>query len=165
MTESSSCHTLPCYVASADVEQYTVLVTCSWFIRAHNNHVERHKLLYRISCMTTCTVNYNAGKGIPNERQIQRYGATPLPPHFLPLREVARQMYLEQGGDLTAFSVYGMDPLRNRQDLMLRRHGLFQERNPSWEQLFSNVITGDGKMLKDAILNFLHITKAFEQLL
>ena len=107
----------------------------------------------------------HAGKGIPNEREKHRYGVTPLPPYVLPSIDAARQMYLEQGGNLRAFSVYGRDPLRNRQDLMLRRDGLFHERNASWEEIFSSVINGDGLRLKEAILSFINITKSFEQFL
>ena len=74
-------------------------------------------------------------------------------------------MYTEQGGNLTAFGISGRDPLRNWQDLILRRDGLFHERNPSWEQIFSNVTSGDGNKLEEAILSFIEITHSFEQLL
>ena len=74
-------------------------------------------------------------------------------------------MYLDQGGNLTAFSPFGKDPLRNREDLVRRRDGIFQDRNPPYEHIFSNVVNGNGQELKDAILSFLDITKSLEQLL
>ena len=68
---------------------------------------------------------------------------------MLPSTEAARHMYLAQGGNLTDYSICGMDPLP---DLVWRRDALFHERNPTWQQIFSNVASGDGEMLKQAIL-------------
>lgn len=116
-------------------------------------------------CISHSCLDIHTGKGIPNKREKQKHGVTPLPPHSLPSTEVAKQMYLEHGGNLRAFSVSGRDPLRNRQDLVLRRDGLFNERNPSWQQIFSNVASHDGKQLEDAILSFIDITRSFEQML
>lgn len=116
--------------------------------------------------LTSCsTIVLYAGKGVPNNRERQRYGVTPLPPRVLPSTDSARQMYLDQGGNLTAFSPFGKDPLRNREDLVKRRDGLFQESNPPYEQIFSNVMTGDGQELEDAILKFMDITRSLERLL
>lgn len=91
-------------------------------------------------CMSHSCLDIHTGKGIPNEREKQRHGVTPLPPHSLPSTEAAKQMYLENGGNLRAFSVSSRDPLRNRQDLVLRRDGLFHERNPSWQQILQVVM-------------------------
>ena len=85
---------------------------------------------YFLNIVMLTTILHYTGKGIPNERERQRYGATRLPPSVLPLTDSARQMYLDQGGNLTAFSSSGKDPLRNREDLARRRYGLFHDRNP-----------------------------------
>lgn len=131
-------------------------------------------MMYRLGTTPKCfsifvgwawELNIFAGKGVPNELEKRQCGTTPLPPNTLPSTHMARDMYLEQGGDLTAFSYCGNDPLRNRQDLVERRDRLFYDRNPSYQEIYSNVSSSDGQQLKCAILSFIGITESLQQLL
>ena len=50
----------------------------------------------------------NAGGGNPNDRALQRMGVTPIP-----RGDVARKQYIDQGGSITQFGTFGVDPLPN----------------------------------------------------
>lgn len=78
---------------------------------------------------------------------------------------LARQQYEAQGGSITAFGQFGIDPLRNRQDLVIRRDSLFAEQNPPFNIMFSDVVSSSGIYLRDGILNFIFLTEQLEQLL
>lgn len=107
----------------------------------------------------------HAGGGNPNDRALQRMGVTPIPVGVLPHGDVARQQYIDQGGSITQFGTFGVDPLRNRADLVIRRDALFEMQNPSFDVVFSNVVSGNGNLLQDCILNFISVTNSLEQLL
>lgn len=91
-------------------------------------------------------------------------GVTPVPGGVLPPGSAARQQYIDQGGSITQFGRFGVDPLRSRVDLIMRRDGLFASQNPSFDNIFSNVISGNGNLLQDSIVNFINITERMEQL-
>ena len=109
-------------------------------------------------------VYYNIGGGTPNSKAVERSGTSPVTT-VLPVGSLARREYEAQGGSITQFGEFGVDPLRNREDLVRRRDGLFAEQSPSFSAMFSNVVSGNGNYFKDGILNFISITKSFEQLL
>lgn len=56
------------------------------------------------------------GGGTPNDRSEQIVGTT-LNAGSLPSSSAAKQEYEAQGGQITAASLFGVDPLRNRPDL------------------------------------------------
>ena len=72
----------------------------------------------------------------------------------MPTGAIAKQQYEAQGGNITPFGKFGADPLRNRQDLVNRRDGLFAEQNPPFSILFSDVVSGNGNRFRDGILNY-----------
>ena len=78
-------------------------------------------------------------------------GVTPIPVGVLPHGDVARQQYIHQGGSITQFGTFGVDPLQNRADLVIRRDALIKKQNPS----FTNVVSGNGNLLQDCMLNFI----------
>ena len=96
---------------------------------------------------------------------VERPGTTPVMSGVLPVGSLARFQYEAQGGSISQFGEFGVDPLRNREDLVCRRDGLFAEQSHSFSAMFSNVVSGNGNYFKDGILNFISITKLFEQLL
>ena len=108
---------------------------------------------------------YPIGGGTPSSKATERLGTTRSPPGVLPTGAMAKQQYEAQGGNITPFGEFGADPLRNRQDLVNRRDGLFAEQNPPFSILFSDVISGNGNHFRDGILNFITITRLLEQLL
>ena len=101
----------------------------------------------------------------PNDRSEQRVGRTPLNAGSLPSSSVAKQEYEAQGGQITAASLFGVDPLCKRPDLVLRRDGLLAASNPPFKSIFCNTVSGTGNQLKDCILIFIDITHDLEQLL
>lgn len=96
---------------------------------------------------------------------LNRVGITPLNAGSLPSSSVAKREYEAQGGQITATSLFGVDPLRNRPDLVLRRDRLLTSSNPSFKAIFCNTVSGNGNQLKDCILHFIDITFNLEQLL
>ena len=105
------------------------------------------------------------GGGTPNNRSEQRVGTTPLNVGSLPSSSAAKQEYEAQGGQIAAASLFGVDPLRNRPDLVMRRDGLLAASNPPFKSIFCNTVSGTGNQLKDCILTFIHISHDLEQLL
>ena len=122
-------------------------------------------LLYPKLIILCQNVYNNAGGGNPNDRALQRMGVTPIPIGVLPCGDVARKQYIDQGGSITQFGTFGVDPLRNRADLVIRRDALFEMQNPSFDTVFSNVVSGNGNLLQDCILKFISVTDNLEQLL
>ena len=49
--------------------------------------------------------------------------------------------------------------------IVIRRDAHFEMRNPSFDTVFSNVISGNGNLLQDSILKFISVTDDLEQLL
>lgn len=77
---------------------------------------------------------------------------------------MAQQEYEVQGGQLTAVSNFGVDPLRNRPDLVIRRDQLLAESNPPFDAIFCNIVHGNGNNFKDCVLKFIDVTLNLEQL-
>ena len=67
------------------------------------------------------TIQHSDG-GSPNSKASTRIGVSPLPAGMLPTGEDARLEYTRQGGTLTAFGEFGIDPLKDRPDLISRRN-------------------------------------------
>ena len=67
-----------------------------------------------------------------------------------------------QGGSLAQF--FGIDPLYNRADLIWQRETYFISSHSSFDDMFSNAVTGDGLLFHDALLNFIQITKSLQLL-
>ena len=103
--------------------------------------------------------------GTPNSKATERCGTTPIPGGTLPTGTLAKQQYEVQRGSITAFGEFGIDPLRNRQDLVIRRDSLFAERNPPFNIMFSDVVSSSGVYFREGILSFISLTESLEQLL
>ena len=88
-----------------------------------------------------------------------------MPGGTLPSGSLAKQQYEANGGTITPFGEFGRDPLKNRQDLVIRRDSLFAERNPPFTTMFSDVVSGNGGHFRNGILNFISLTELLEQLL
>lgn len=71
-------------------------------------------------------------------------------------------MYIAQGGQLTEFGLSGSDPLRNSSDLIGRRSSLFAFSNPEYSAIFSDIVSGDGILFRNAVHSFMSITTLLE---
>ena len=103
--------------------------------------------------------------GVPEQRAADNNQITPIPPHLVPSVADAKQMYEAQGGQLTEYSHFGRDPLRDRADLVQRRDQWFMQTNPSYKDIFSNVVSDNGQFLEKAILDFISYTDSLKLLL
>ena len=86
----------------------------------------------------------------------------PIPSLCVPTAEQAQDMYTAQGRQLTEFGLFGSDPLRNSSDLIERRNRLFAFSNPEFSVIYSNIVSGDGNIFKNAIHSFISITASLE---
>ena len=66
--------------------------------------------------------------------------------------------YRQLGGNITVFSPFGEDPLKNRPDLLAIREKGFFERYTGFEQFFYSVVNGDLSLFKEGLLFFIDVT-------
>lgn len=104
-----------------------------------------------------------AGRGVPNALQMECNRLTPL--QEVPSTNDAAQLYRSQGGSLVQFGLFGVDPLHNRADLIWQRETYFFSPRSSFDDIFSNVVTGDGSLFREAILDFITVTKSLQLLM
>ena len=97
-------------------------------------------------------------RGIPNLLQHERPGTIATTNIHLPSTGDAVGMYRQQGGVLTDPSPYGTDPLENDTQKMDQRRLEFQSNAMTFEDIFTNVISGNDVPFRRAILLYIHIT-------
>ena len=83
----------------------------------------------------------------------------PVNPSLVPSVEDAIQMYTDAGGTITLNSSFGVDPLASSDALINQRETEFTQNNPSFDDIYSNVINGDGSFMAAAVLSFINITR------
>ena len=83
----------------------------------------------------------------------------PVNPSLVPSVEDAIQMYTDAGGTITLNSSFGVDPLASSDALINQRETEFTQNNPSFDDIYSNVINGDGSLMAAAVLSFINITR------
>ena len=103
--------------------------------------------------------------GVPSERQQHRYETTAVPSHAVPQADDAKRLYEAQGGRISEPGTFGTDPLKDRPDLVQTRNGLFNARNPSFDNIFGNVVSSNGQCFVDAIISFYDLTRHFQTFL
>ncbi len=112
-----------------------------------------------------CDFPFFIGQGVPNHLERERNELTPIPSQAILTTDDAAQMYRTQGGELTEFGLFGCDPLCDRADLIHRREVYFFSTHPTFEDIFSNAVSGDGTMFRQALLDFIRVTKSLQQFL
>ena len=110
-----------------------------------------------------CSITTDSG--VPNERQQYRYQVTAIPASAVPQADDARRIYEAQGGRISEQGSFGRDPLKDRPDLVQRRDGLFHAQNPSFEDIFGNVVSSNGQMFVNAVVSFTDLTRNLETFL
>ena len=76
----------------------------------------------------------------------------------IPTTEDAVDMYRQQGGVLTDPSEFGADPLQNDIQKIEQREQEFRSNAISFEDIFTNVISGNNVLFRQAILLYIDIT-------
>lgn len=98
-----------------------------------------------------------SGSGVPCELARDPQNAAILP-NNIPSRDNAAQWYTQQGGSLTAYGIFGIDPLKESPHLVARRDQWLAAAIPSYEDIFSNVVSGDGELFKRCIITCIDVT-------
>ena len=104
------------------------------------------------------------GKGVPLVLSQQRY-TTQIQASVVPITDTAVLDYEQQGGSLTRFSQFGIDPLRERQDLVRLRDEHFDVDIGSYESVFTDAVSGSGDLVERALLHFLMLTQRLAQVI
>ena len=78
--------------------------------------------------------------------------------------EEAIDLYESEGGSLQRYSYFGFDPLSQRPDLVLRRDEMMKRANPSFSDIFTNIIAGDGMYFENIILFCISVTNHLSSL-
>ncbi|XP_019860944.1 PREDICTED: uncharacterized protein LOC109589282 [Amphimedon queenslandica] len=108
--------------------------------------------------------HFIAGKGVPLVLSQQRF-TTQVQASVVPSTVTATQDYEQQGGSLTHFSEFGIDPLRERHDLIRLRDEHFGVDIGSYETVFTDAVSGSGDLVERALLHFLTLTQRLAQLI
>ena len=83
----------------------------------------------------------------------------PLNSAMIPSVEDAIQMYTDAGGTLTRDSSFGIDPLASSDALINLRETEFIRDNPTFDEIYSNIINGDGSLMVRAVLSLINVTR------
>jgi len=102
------------------------------------------------------------GSGVPNEMHRCCNGTTSISSHTVPATSDAVDMFIAQGGSLTLHGLFGCDPLRDRQDLVQRRDQYFLSTHHSFVDIFSDIVSGDGDLFRNAILDLIRISVSLQ---
>ena len=72
-------------------------------------------------------------------------------------------MYSHNGGTLTVYPIFGNYPLKDHPYEIFLRERIFFHKFQSFDALFSNVVSGDGAMFQQAVMEFIEITETLDQ--
>ena len=97
-------------------------------------------------------------RGIPDVLQHERQGTIVVNTTDIPTTEDAVDMYRQQSGVLTDPSEFGADPLENDVVKMAQREQEFRNTAMSFDDIFTNVVSGNDIPFRQAILLFIDIT-------
>lgn len=78
---------------------------------------------------------------------------------MIPSVEDAIQMYTDAGGTITRVSSFGIDPLASSDALTNQRETEFIRDNSTFDEIYSNVMNGDGSLMVSAVVSFINITR------
>ena len=97
-------------------------------------------------------------RGIPNVLQHERHGTITVNATDIPTTEDAVDMYRQQSGVLTDPSEFGADPLENDVVKLDQREQEFRNTVMSFDDIFTNVVSGNDIPFRQAILCYIDIT-------
>ena len=75
----------------------------------------------------------------------------PVTLSLVPSVEDATQMYTDAGGTITLNSSFGVDPLASSDTLINQSEIEFTQNNPTIDDIYSNVVNGDGSFMVTAV--------------
>lgn len=98
------------------------------------------------------------GRGIPNLLAQENNHARQIHPSLVPTLDDAITFYESSGGNLTAASLFGTDPLNGHPELLLQREMSMEANNPSPEDIFSHVVNGLNTSLAQSLRFMVDLT-------
>ncbi len=84
----------------------------------------------------------------------------PIDEAQIPLEEEAVRLFEEDGGTLTLWSPFGVDPLAHSSTLIAQREAEFHRNIPDISVAFHKLVNGDTSIFCRAIQSFVHITES-----
>ncbi|XP_065894563.1 uncharacterized protein [Dysidea avara] len=96
---------------------------------------------------------------VPFRAMIERNCAVQIDPTLLPDGDSAVNNFESYGGQLTIFSPFGEDPLRDHPALVTQREAEFHRHHPIFSDFFHTVVNGDFSLFREGILSFIDISK------
>jgi len=113
--------------------------------------------------VTVCVVlMYHAGRGIPVENMARNNQATKIQPNVLLTPEEAVQAYNSAGGNLTAISKFGRDPLQSNPYLVAQRESIFLGRH-NYSNIFSKLVNGNTLPFISGLIDLIDISETLAQ--
>ena len=85
--------------------------------------------------------------------------ATRIDGSLLPSPSAAVQMYEQSGGRIRETSEFGIDPIAENGTKCSTRLQAFQDRYPSFENIFSSAVHGSTDLFKEALKFYISITR------
>ena len=98
-------------------------------------------------------------KGVPNRLAVTKNRTSRVPQSSVPTPEEAVSLFEREGGSLTIFSSFGVDPLASRPDLFQRRHAEFISRFSDFNHIFHSLVNGNDALFRDGLKFFLELTE------
>lgn len=103
--------------------------------------------------------------GIPNTLASHAPQTTHLASANVPSTSQATWLHQNQGGRISDEHTYGRDPLAGYEHLQQLRERDFCQMYPNTQEVFQNVVNGNGSRFKHAIKSFINCTRSFATLI
>ena len=107
--------------------------------------------------MSIYCIFFIPGSGVPCELARDPQNVSILP-SSIPTKNDAALWYAQQGGRLTAYGTFGIDPRKESPHRVARHDQWLADVVPSYEDIFSNVVSGDGEFFKRSIITCIDVT-------
>ena len=102
-------------------------------------------------------------RGIPNALAAANNQSTPLTSRDVPLTRQIIQLHQERGGSRDA--TFGVDPISHLESLQSLRERDFIAHSQRVEEIFEDVLHGDGQLFKTPMHLFISLTQSYSALI
>lgn len=108
-------------------------------------------------CSTVAGLKHRS-RGIPNQLMLKNNKARMIDPRVIPTSDQAVQLYEQNGGRLTEPVQFGRDPLECDAMKKTIREQAFQEKYPSLDLMFHQLVNGDTTLFQQALKFYISTT-------
>ena len=110
-----------------------------------------------VFCSTVAGLKHRS-RGIPNQLMLKNNKARMIDPRVIPTSDQAVQLYEQNGGRLTEPVQFGRDPLECDAIKKTIREQAFQEKYPSLDLMFHQLVNGDTTLFQQALKFYISTT-------